>query len=137
MFKWKDKYSCNIESIDLQHKQLFKLGNELYELIKNNKNHDNYDQIQQILIELKDYTVYHFEYEEKLMKEYGYDDLENQEIEHKAFLDKILNIEIKDIDEDQLNVMMDMMMFVANWIEKHIVKSDMKYKEFFNDKGVY
>ena len=137
MFKWKDKYSCNIESIDLQHKQLFNLGNELYELIKNNKNHDNYDQIQQILIELKDYTVYHFEYEEKLMKEYGYSDLENQKIEHKAFLDKILNIEIKDIDEDQLNVMMDMMMFVANWIEMHIVKSDMKYKSFFNDNGLY
>jgi len=137
VFRWKDKYSCNIESIDLQHKQLFKLGNGLYELIKHNENDDNYDQIQEILIELKDYTVYHFEYEEKLMKEYGYSDLENQKIEHKAFLDKILNIEIKDIDEDQLNIMMDMMMFVANWIEMHIVKSDMKYKSFFNDNGLY
>ena len=33
MFKWKDNFSVNIDSIDKQHQELFRIGNSLYNII--------------------------------------------------------------------------------------------------------
>ncbi len=39
LFKWKESYSCGIDSIDEQHKVIFQLINELYDSIQNKKKH--------------------------------------------------------------------------------------------------
>ncbi len=137
MFKWKDNYSCNVEEIDNQHRRLFEIGNNIYELLLLDEKIDKYDDIQKGLMELKDYTIYHFDSEEKLMDKHGYENLENHKIEHIAFIKKIEEFCSKDIDEDQQEAVMDMLTFIANWIEKHILGTDHKYKDFFNEKGVY
>ena len=56
--------------------------------------------------------------------------------EHFAFIKKINNFDEKDIDTAQDKVSMDMIMFIANWIESHILKSDMEYKDYLIGKGV-
>ncbi len=30
----------------------------------------------------------------------------------------------------------ELVIFIADWIENHILKSDMEYKDFLNSKGV-
>ncbi len=35
------------------------------------------------------------------------------------------------------NFLMDLLAFIVNWIENHILKSDLKYKEYLNGLGVY
>ncbi|PAB58423.1 bacteriohemerythrin [Anaeromicrobium sediminis] len=136
MFTWKEEYSCNIKSIDDQHKELLKIGSSLYEMVRLKKHEDNYDELVQILNELKDYTLYHFQAEEKLMEEYGYEELFLHKFEHKSFLKKLEGLELDELDEKQFDMTMDLIVFVANWIEQHILKSDLKYKEFFNSKGI-
>ncbi|RKD33921.1 bacteriohemerythrin [Thermohalobacter berrensis] len=137
LFKWKDKYSVNIKEVDKQHKKLFEIGNELYTLVSLNDGIDRYDEIMKIIEELKDYAIYHFNYEEKLMKEYGYEEFNDHKQQHDAFVNKILDIEKQDIDGKQNIITMDILNFIADWIEKHIIKSDLKYKDFFNQKGLY
>ncbi|MCY6371870.1 bacteriohemerythrin [Clostridium ganghwense] len=137
MLKWKQQYSCNIVEIDKQHKTLFELGQKLYDIISLKDDFDHYDELMNALEEMKNYTIYHFNYEEKVMEQYNYPELEKQKKEHKAFIDKIIAMKKKDIDEDQYKVCMEMLMFIADWIEKHILKSDMNYKKFLNEKGVY
>jgi len=45
MLKWKDEYSIGIELIDEQHKHIFEIGNDAYELLKNDLSLDKYSKI--------------------------------------------------------------------------------------------
>lgn len=138
MFDWKDNYSCNITEIDKQHKHLFYLAGELNDLLQAGDKFDRYDEIQKVLDDLADYTVYHFGFEEKLLKEHGFDagEFMLHEAEHIAFVNKIKHLRNQDIDKDQHKVLMDALMFAVTWIEKHILDTDKKYVGFLNAKGI-
>lgn len=137
MFKWKEKFSCNIEEIDNQHKTLFDLGQRIYNVVSLNDGYDHYDEILNTISALQNYTVYHFDYEEKLMEDYNYPDIENHKKQHKAFIHKVTNLDAEYIDDHQKKVSMDLLVFILDWIETHILKSDMNYKDFLNKKGVF
>ena len=85
MFKWKDDFSVNIKSIDEQHQELFRIGNSLYNVVSINDGIDRYDEIMEALYEMKDYAIYHFGYEEKLMKDNGYSKFLKHKRQHDAF----------------------------------------------------
>ena len=135
MFLWKDAYSVNIAVIDEQHKRLFEIAGNLYDLMKK-KNDDIYDELNATLKELKDYTVYHFNFEEDLMKKYGYPELSAHVVEHTSFIEKIMAVEELDIDEAQKKVQLDLIMFLVDWVTNHILKRDHMYVSFFNQKGL-
>ncbi|NMA83763.1 MAG: hemerythrin family protein [Epulopiscium sp.] len=136
MFKWKENLSCGIEEIDNQHKQLLKLGSELYDIFKLDDEHDKYDDIMEILSKLADYTVYHFGYEEQLLETYEYPNLESHKKQHQVLVVKIQDLLKQDIDSKQSSITMDLMMFIADWIERHILGSDHQYASFLIEKGV-
>ncbi|HEX9059578.1 MAG TPA: bacteriohemerythrin [Clostridia bacterium] len=135
--KWKDTFSCNIHEIDNQHKKLFQIGSNLFELASLKDNADHYDEIMKIINELKDYTIYHFNYEEKLMEEHFYRNYAEHKIEHEAFIKAITKIENSDLDAHQSASVMKLIIFISDWITSHILKTDIQYKDFFNQKGVY
>lgn len=137
MLRWKEIYKCNVEEIDNQHKKLFEIGSRVFELASLKDGCDHYDGIMDVLQELKDYTIYHFNFEEKLMLENKYEEYENHKVEHDFFIKKIMRLEKKDIDKQQNEALIDIINFVADWISSHILKTDMEYKEFFNSKGIY
>lgn len=137
LFKWKDDFSVNVEEIDNQHKELFRIGSEAYDIMSLDDGIDRYDEMVKILLELKNYAVYHFGEEEKLMKKYNYDGYEEHKIQHDKFIEKVNSFDTEKMDEEQKKAGMDLVVFIANWIEKHILGTDKKYTEFFNGKGVY
>lgn len=137
MFKWKENFSVNIEKVDEQHQELFRLGTELYTLVAAKDGVDRYDEIMEVIGRLADYTVEHFTYEEGLMKINNYSDFENHKNQHDTFVSKIKSIKAEDVDMKQRRVGMDLIVFIANWIENHILVTDMKYKDYLNEKGIY
>ena len=137
MFKWKEDFSVNIENIDEQHKELFRIGNFLYEIVSIKDGVDRYDEIIEALHKLGDYAVYHFTFEEKMMEDNGYPKFEQHKRQHDSFISKVKSIDEEEIDERQKKIGMDLIIFIANWIENHILKTDMEYKEFLNGKGIY
>ena len=137
MFKWKEDFSVNIESVDEQHQELFKIGNSLYDIVSIKDGIDRYDEILNELYKMRDYAIYHFDYEEKLMKENGYPKFNEHKRQHDAFIAKVKSIDDEEIDKRQKKMGMDLIIFIANWIENHILKTDMEYKEFLNNKGIF
>lgn len=129
MFIWKDDYNTGIVEIDNQHKRLFELGGQIFELVNLKDGLDHYDEIMTILNELREYTIYHFDYEEKYMKSINYNNLKSHKELHDKLIDKISNIENKDIDMEQNTVLIQLLDFIANWIGNHILKEDFKYIE--------
>lgn len=137
MFKWKENFSVNIASIDEQHKELFKIGNSLYEIVSIKDGVDRYDEIVEAVHRLRDYAIYHFSFEEKMMKDNGYPKFLQHKRQHDSFISKVNSIDEEEIDERQKKIGMDLIIFVANWIENHILKTDMEYKGFLNNKGIF
>lgn len=129
IFNWKNEYSTGISAIDLQHRRLFEIGSNIYELATLNDGVDHFDEIMQILDNLKNYAIYHFEFEESYMRSKNFDNIVEHKKLHVNFIDKILSINDKDVDNKQKQVLLKLLDFIANWIGNHILKEDFRYKD--------
>ena len=132
-FKWRNEFSTDVGDIDEQHKKLFEIGGRLYDIATINDKYDHYDEIVKIMDELADYTIYHFSFEENLLKENGYKEFDLHKIEHDFFIKKLKRLGNKDLEENQNESTMEMIRFVADWISAHILKTDQQYVSFFNE----
>ena len=130
MIDWSDeKYSTGIDEIDKQHKKLIGIVNELHKSYLNNKAQDT---INDVFKELLDYTDYHFNTEEELMKKYNYFDLYNHQKSHEKFKEKIKNYQKRYYQsildgEDNESMFSNIIVFLVNWISVHIREVDKQY----------
>jgi hemerythrin len=129
MLKWKDEYSIGVELLDAQHKHLFEIGNEAFELLTDEMRVDKYDRIVQVLKDLKQYTIYHFKCEEDFMQSISYKKLFSQKVDHDEFIKKINGVNLEHIDEDQNEYLKELLAFIFDWILDHILTKDMLIKD--------
>jgi len=135
-FNWKDEYSISMDSVDTQHKKLFEIGNQLSEMVFSKEHMDNSKQIADILMELKNYTEYHFKDEEALMRMHGYVYLENHINEHKRLIEKVNKV-CNEFNQYSLkDFYLYLIDIISVWITNHILKEDMKFGEFLSTRSV-
>lgn len=130
--KWTDDYSVNISSVDLQHQKLFEIINSFYNSLKEKHNKDA---LLIAIIELKRYTVYHFDTEEALMKQYNFIGLRKHKEEHDIFRKKIEEVE-KNVTQGKMVLSLSITGFLETWIKSHIQGSDEAYSKFLTSRGV-
>ena len=126
MLQWKEEYEVGVAEIDEQHQKLIDIANRVYELMRNELALDKYDQIVEILQELKEYTVYHFHFEEGLMQKVRYKKRFSHKILHQNFLAQVEAVDLSAVDENQDAYLVQIMDFIANWLIEHIVGEDKK-----------
>lgn len=124
MIKWKDDYNLGVKQIDEQHEKLFEIADRAFKLLKNDFVMDKYDKIIEILVELKEYTIFHFKSEEDYMLNIGYKNFLSHKVEHENFIQEINNINLDDIDLDQDESVRKILDFIVDWIDKHILSQD-------------
>lgn len=124
MFEWKDSFSIGVPEIDLQHQKLFEIGNRAYELSSNEFYTDKYDKIIEIIDELKEYTVFHFQSEEEYMLKTKYKKYFSQKVAHDDFIQKISTVNLKAIDQDQNRHLKEILAFIYEWTIEHILAED-------------
>lgn len=132
LFKWSDDLSVNIKEIDRQHKMLVDSINELWRAMKDGEAREV---IGGILEGLVDYTKVHFTYEEDLMKKHNYPGLAHQLNAHKNFVQKVSDFEEKH-KQGKFMLSIEVMNYLKEWLQKHILVTDKKYTSYFNEKGV-
>ncbi|AYD40903.1 bacteriohemerythrin [Clostridium fermenticellae] len=132
MFEWKREYETGIEIIDSQHKELFKIANRSYKLLKNDMVTDKYDRVVEIINELLDYCEYHFSTEEKFLIDIKYNKFISHKSQHEEFIKKLRSSNLNDIDDNQDEYLMDILNFFIKWISGHILSKDMDYVRFNN-----
>ena len=96
--------------------------------MKEGKGHEYYNEL---LIFLDSYVNTHFSHEEVLHDELNYVDMEEHKRIHDGFRDKVKllikqheNSEITNLDLIEMNL------FVKNWLFNHIMVEDKKFGEF-------
>ena len=124
MYELKDEYLVGIEAIDNEHKVLFEIADEIYELCINEFVPDKYDNIRHILEELRNYTLTHFEHEEAYMESIHYERLPEQKRQHEALEETINDWDVDAIDENQDETIEEILRLVTNWLVNHILHED-------------
>jgi hemerythrin len=127
-------YSVGIKEIDRQHSILAELINRLDAGVKNKISKET---MEDIMNSLADYTVFHFGYEEKLLADNHWPQLESHKAIHAAFVNKVqlfqAQLKTKDIHE----VAEDILVFLKDWLLDHILKTDKQYGAILNTRGVH
>jgi len=132
LIKWDDSLSVNVGEIDQQHKKIIASINELNDAMKSGKGNDAVGAIINNLIK---YTVTHFKTEEDLFAKYGYPDTQKHKKEHAAFVQKVAAF--KDgFEKGKSFLTLEVMSFLSDWLNHHIMGTDKKYVQFLNKKGV-
>ena len=124
MYEFKEEFLTGIEMIYREHKRLFEIAENLYQLKCREYVTDKYDHIREILTELRDYTMTHFEHEEAYMKSISYKRMFSQLSQHDALRETICGWDLDAIDEDQDEAIGDMLNLITDWLVNHILNED-------------
>jgi hemerythrin len=123
-FAFADKYRTGITFVDDEHKRLFEIIGDTYNIIQAHTLHDKYDEIIKIIDELRDYTIFHFTDEEEYMTKINYEKIESHKALHEAFVSKIREINLDDVDSNQQEYLYGIIDFLLAWLDEHIMKVD-------------
>jgi hemerythrin-like metal-binding protein/PAS domain S-box-containing protein len=122
---WSERYSVGVETLDEQHKHLITLINQLALCRQSSTFHE-------ILTSMFDYTQHHLKTEEDYLQTISYPELITHQGEHNAFVEKIATICMA-ASEGVLD-MAGTHAFLKSWLFEHILKSDMDYRHFIEQK---
>jgi hemerythrin len=125
--EWNESLSLGIEEIDNEHKNLIGCYNNFFAACFSSVGPAVVDKT---LIELVEYTKYHFQHEEGLMKKEGYPGLTEQKNEHEKFLRTILELQEKLESGSDDNVSYDTLAFLNNWLVTHLMGLDAAFAKF-------
>lgn len=132
LFEWDEKYSVGIQSIDVQHKEIFRILDQLFQALKLGKASES---IIQIITELEIYAVSHFQREEFFFRQFNYESSDPHIKEHQDFTAKIISLKA-DAKAGKLTSSFDLLHYLKIWIDHHILNIDILYSELFREKGL-
>ncbi len=126
MFQFTADCMLGIENIDTEHKHLFDLMNDALEALQKCTMFDQYQTINNIIEELQDYAEQHFAHEEAYMEKICDPELILQRTQHMMFRESVNRLSVANIDyeEGQQEVLREMIDFLAKWLYRHILGSD-------------
>ena len=134
--EWNEKFATGINTIDSQHKELFKRINNLVVAIKE---HRCRAEIDGTIKFLDDYARVHFAEEEKHMRETGYEGLEEQLGEHRKYLEALAELKheaaLPRIKGSTYDLSATTNQVVVDWIVAHIMKLDTKFADHLRKHG--
>lgn len=131
-FRWTENISVQSVEIDNQHKELVSMLNEMYEAFMN-KEHQI--KIGSILDKMWAYTKYHFNTEERYFTLFNYDDKLSHLKEHELFRTKV-ELFMEKYRSSNTALTYEVMNFLRNWLNTHILETDHKYISCFVQNGV-
>ena len=121
--EWSDEYSVMVHSMDVQHKKLIAMINDLNSAFSEGVSKSA---VHTTLNSLITYVAEHFAEEEKLMESVNYAELSSHKKTHETFANKALQLRA-DFESGNALVGADVMRFLKEWLVSHIMGTDKKY----------
>lgn len=132
LMSWNPSLSVNIRQFDDQHIHLVEMLNELHEAMKagNAK-----EMLGKTIDGLISYTATHFCDEEQLMTTHAYPEIAAHKDEHERLVKQVLELQ-QQFNSGQIILTLEVMMFLKDWLMKHIQGDDKKFGAYLNENGV-
>ncbi|MCB0263413.1 MAG: hemerythrin family protein [Calditrichaeota bacterium] len=118
---WDDSLSSGNRAVDIQHKYLIDIINELADVIEQKKGRQA---VKKVINLLKYYTVWHFEREEKCMEKFNCPTAKANKGAHAKFIETFLQFESDYRNGASDDLAMRMYKELTDWLVSHIKKID-------------
>jgi hemerythrin len=126
--EWTPRLALGVETIDLQHKELFKRVNDLVSAMEAVRGEA---EVRRILSFLGDYVLTHFEAEERLMRHHAYPDLGKHKAIHDAFVKDLGALKAQVVkDGPSAAIAVQLNGRVCGWLLDHIGVTDRAFAQF-------
>jgi hemerythrin len=126
--RWTKAMSVGVERLDRDHQVLVGLINRIDEAADDMTTRTRV--LPEVLVTLIAYTVFHFEREEKVMAACGYPELEQHREEHRMLTREVQALQRRFSDEPQSVTREEVLSFLTEWLNHHILLQDMAYREY-------
>ena len=126
MIAWDDSFSVGHQKIDSQHEKLINMVVDLFWAMQDEADSGT---IPEVLEKMADYARMHFETEERILESVGYPDLVPQKKMHHSYCKKVAEFTERAKNGDG-GLTSDMFDYLKEWLVGHILRDDMKYKDF-------
>jgi hemerythrin-like metal-binding protein len=120
---WKPYYSVGNSSLDAQHEEILKSIDELYAVMAAGKEDAK---TRKVLERLVQYTLTHFQYEERIMQEANYPQLATHKLEHERMRQRTLELRA---NFSQVKAS-ELLRFLKEWWTNHIQAEDRSYAPY-------
>lgn len=132
LFRFGPQWSVLVDDMDADHNKIFDYCNEIHTKVTSGAKQD---EVLPTLKALAEFTTHHFAEEEKMMQRHNYPELASQKRAHTALLKQVAEV-IKDIGEGVKTNMIEVIVFLTEWLKGHILGEDLKYGEHFQQQGI-
>ena len=129
---WGEDFSVGVRVLDAQHKQIVIMVNSLIEMSDTKVDSEI---ISDTLTKMTKYAIDHFEKEEQYMLDYGYPEYSSQKKQHQEFKIKTVGFCMETMAH-KATVPTEIFTYLRSWWTNHILQEDMKYKKYFNERGL-
>lgn len=130
MITWTPEFSVGSPTLDDQHKEFFRIINELSDTIERG----NMGDASFLIAQLEIYRLYHFSTEEHEMAKHDYPALDSHKAEHEKFSARLKAFKEKLQKKDSV-VFQEFSHYLQNWLREHILDIDKKYGPYLKAKG--
>ncbi len=130
---WKEEYSVGVKEIDDQHKQLFKIINDLIRVINATPSEKA---VSDIVNKLIAYKAVHFGTEEKYFHQFNFEGTAEHEAAHAMFNKRVSVIQTEH-KEDVIAFAFALVDFLEDWLIGHLLGLDQKYKTCFSEHDLH
>jgi len=132
---WNDSLQTGIDEVDKQHKILVNALSEVETRVTGSSNRRLLDRVTRDLLA---FAIYHFETEERLMKQHGYDTEEPENAgehvrQHRAFTERIITLRAE-VLAGQSAAQEALVSFLKDWLTNHIRTTDQRLGRFIRTK---
>jgi hemerythrin len=122
VIQWGKEFETGNVQVDMQHKKLFAMVNELDQGVSQGKGREV---IGHVLDELAAYVVEHFATEERLMQTLKYPDYTIHKVQHDTLAKQATDI-IKGYKSGEMVLPVTLTQFLGDWLRTHINNHDKK-----------
>ena len=119
--QWNTRFDTGIEIIDLQHRKIISMSNDLH---NSSVNHDR-ALIDDVLQRMREYVAEHFSFEEELMRAADYPYLHAHSQLHQRFMERLESMSEQHACGE--NIHQDLSGFLTRWLTHHIGHEDQDY----------
>ncbi|WP_092478407.1 bacteriohemerythrin [[Clostridium] polysaccharolyticum] len=124
-FDWSSDMETKISKIDIQHKEFFRIGRNMEQLLLTKCANVTEKELLDIVCELREYVGYDFYEEEVIMKDAGYSKLDEHVKQHNQFKSRIMNINCPALAANPYKELSKIRNFVVDWVFDHMLHEDM------------
>ncbi len=125
MIEWSEKFSVGNAALDAQHQHLFSVINELENLIADRSN-EGHERFHIVLHHLSEYARLHFDTEERILQQLGYDGIVAHAKEHFAYREKMCDVLFDAINGEEPRRKLHE--YLMTWWTTHVLEDDMAFK---------